>query len=191
MATKKSNKQLAILLALIAAVVAALLLLPGCGGRTSRKAADADADASALVKAGDMAPDFTVEMFDGSRLTLSDLRGKVVLLNFWATWCPPCRQELARVQTDVLDRFVGEDFFFLPVARGENRETVGAFRQKLGYLFPMGLDPEQSIYGRYASNYIPRNFLIGRDGRIVLASVGYDPDEFGELMLAIEQTLNQ
>ena len=191
MATKKSNKQLAILLALIAAVVAALLLLPGCGGRTSRKAADAEADASALVKAGDMAPDFTVEMFDGSRLTLSDLRGKVVLLNFWATWCPPCRQELARVQTDVLDRFVGEDFFFLPVARGENRETVGAFRQKQGYLFPMGLDPEQSIYGRYASNYIPRNFLIGRDGRIVLASVGYDPDEFGELMLAIEQTLNQ
>ncbi|MDE7078258.1 MAG: TlpA family protein disulfide reductase [Alistipes sp.] len=191
MATKKSNKQLAILLALIAAIVAALLLLPGCGGRTSRKAADAEADASALVKAGDMAPDFTVEMFDGSRLTLSDLRGKVVLLNFWATWCPPCRQELARVQTDVLDRFVGEDFFFLPVARGENRETVGAFRQKQGYLFPMGLDPEQSIYGRYASNYIPRNFLIGRDGRIVLASVGYDPDEFGELMLAIEQTLNQ
>ncbi|MDE5624027.1 MAG: TlpA family protein disulfide reductase [Alistipes sp.] len=191
MATKKSNKQLAILLALIAAIVAALLLLPGCGGRTSRKAADAETDASALVKAGDMAPDFTVEMFDGSRLTLSDLRGKVVLLNFWATWCPPCRQELARVQTDVLDRFVGEDFFFLPVARGENRETVGAFRQKQGYLFPMGLDPEQSIYGRYASNYIPRNFLIGRDGRIVLASVGYDPDEFGELMLAIEQTLNQ
>ncbi len=191
MATKKSNKQLAILLALIAAVVAALLLLPGCGGRTSRKAADAETDASALVKAGDMAPDFTVEMFDGSRLTLSDLRGKVVLLNFWATWCPPCRQELARVQTDVLDRFVGEDFFFLPVARGENRETVGAFRQKQGYLFPMGLDPEQSIYGRYASNYIPRNFLIGRDGRIMLASVGYDPDEFGELMLAIEQTLNQ
>ena len=191
MATKKSNKQLAILLALIAAVVAALLLLPGCGGRTSRKAADAETDASALVKAGDMAPDFTVEMFDGYRLTLSDLRGKVVLLNFWATWCPPCRQELARVQTDVLDRFVGEDFFFLPVARGENRETVGAFRQKQGYLFPMGLDPEQSIYGRYASNYIPRNFLIGRDGRIMLASVGYDPDEFGELMLAIEQTLNQ
>ncbi|MDE6507417.1 MAG: TlpA family protein disulfide reductase [Alistipes sp.] len=191
MATKKSNKQLAILLALIAAVVAALLLLPGCGGRTSRKAADAEADASALVKAGDMAPDFTVEMFDGSRLTLSDLRGKVVLLNFWATWCPPCRQELARVQTDVLDRFVGEDFFFLPVARGENRETVGAFRQKQGYLFPMGLDPEQSIYGRYASNYIPRNFLIGRDGRIVLSSVGYEADEFGRLVEAIEQTLNQ
>lgn len=191
MATKKSNKQLGILLALIAAIVAALLLLPGCGNRTSRKTAETEADASTLVKAGDMAPDFTVEMFDGSRLTLSDLRGKVVLLNFWATWCPPCRQELARVQADVIDRFVGEDFFFLPVARGENRETVGAFRQKHGYVFPMGLDPEQSIYGRYATNYIPRNFLIGRDGRIVLASVGYEPEEFGELMQAIEQTLNQ
>lgn len=179
------------MLALIAAIVAALLLLPGCGGRKAKKTAETETDASTLVKAGDTAPDFTVEMFDGSHLTLSDLRGKVVLLNFWATWCPPCRQELARVQTDVIDRFVGEDFFFLPIARGEDRETVGAFREKQGYAFPMGLDPQQTIYGRYATNYIPRNFLIGRDGKIVVASVGYEPDEFGTLMQTIEQTLNQ
>ena len=186
MATKKSNKQLWIMLALIAAIAAAILLLPD-GSRPD----SSPTDPAALVKPGDTAPDFTVEMFDGSHVTLSDLRGKVVLLNFWATWCPPCRQELARVQADVIDRFVGEDFIFLPIARGEGREAVAAFRQQQGYSFPMGLDPQRSVYDRYASNHIPRNILIGRDGRIVLSSVGYEADEFGRLVEAIEQTLNQ
>lgn len=188
MATKKSNKQLWIMLALIAAIAAAVLLLPGCGGRTRQ---NAEPDATTLVRVGDKAPDFTVEMFDRSKTTLSDLRGKVVLVNFWATWCPPCRQELARVQTDMIDRFVGEDFVFLPISRGETRETVAEFREKQGYSFPMGLDPQRSVYDRYATNFIPRNFLIDRSGKVVLVSVGYEPEEFEQLLQAIEDTLAQ
>lgn len=189
MATKKSNKQLWLMLALIAVIVAVLLLLPGCGNRSKKQSADSELDATTLVKAGDTAPDFTVEMFDGEKITLSSLRGKVVLLNFWATWCPPCRQELARVQTDIIDRFQGRNFVFLPVSRGETRDAVAAFRDKQGYAFPMGLDPEQHIYGLYASNYIPRNFLIDADGKTVLASVGYEPEEFDALIASIEQIL--
>ena len=129
-------------------------------------------------------------MFDGTTFTLGSLRGKVVLLNFWATWCGPCREELSRVQKDIIDRFKGnEDFVFLPVSRGETRETVAAFREKMGYTFPMGLDPEQKIYRLYASNYIPRNFVIDRNGKVVLASVGYDPEEFDEMIKTIEKTL--
>ena len=188
MATKKSNTQLAVVLALIAAILVALLLLPGCGGRTGKSAAD-EAEAATLVKAGDQAPDFTVAMFDGGHTTLSDLRGKVVLLNFWATWCPPCRQELARVQQDVVDRFAGCDFVFLPVSRGESREEVAAFREKTGYAFSMGLDPQRKVYDLYASNFIPRNFLIGRDGKVILATVGYEPEEFDALLQAVEMAL--
>ena len=142
-----------------------------------------------LVKVGDKAADFTVEMLDGKSVTLSKLKGKVVLVNFWATWCPPCREELKHVQKEIIDRFKGKDFVFLPISRGEKKETVEAFREKNGYTFAMGLDPKQSIFKLFASNYIPRNFLIGKDGKIIYLSVGYDEKEFKELISAIDKAL--
>ena len=164
MAKKKSNKSLWVMLALIAVIIAVILLLPGCGSRT-------------------------VELTDGSQLSLNELRGKVVLLNFWATWCPPCRQELTRVQKEIIDRFAGKPFVFLPVSRGEKRETVEAFREKTGYTFPMGLDSARTVYDRYATDYIPRNFLIDKQGKVILATVGYDDEEFDALIRTIEKTL--
>lgn len=173
------------MLALIVVIVALIILLPSCGNR------QASAEETTLVTAGEEAPDFTVEMFDGQNITLSELKGNVVLLNFWATWCPPCRQELSRVQKDIIDRFADRDFVFLPVSRGEKRTAVAAFREKMGYDFPMGLDSGKTIYNQYASNNIPRNFLIGKDGKVVLTSVGYKPEEFDELIRTIEKTLEQ
>lgn len=195
---RKSNSTLIyIMIALIAALCAVLIFWnpedPTAGNGNSadaqnemeRKVAD-----TTIAGEGSMAPDFTVEMVSGEKITLSDLRGKVVLLNFWATWCPPCREELKHVQAEIIDRFKGEEFVFIPVSRGEDKSTVEEFRKSTGYGFPMGLDPEQNIYRLYASNYIPRNFLIDRDGKIVLASVGYDTDEFAELIKTIEKTIN-
>ena len=185
---KKSNGQLWVMLALIVIIIAVIFLLPSCGNRSAKGGAS-QSDSTTLVKVGDPAPDFTVALFDGSQLKLSELRGKVVLLNFWATWCPPCRQELTRVQKDLIDRFAGRDFLFLPVSRGEKRSDVAAFREKTGYTFPMGLDSTRTIYDRYATNFIPRNYLIDRDGRIITATIGYSPEEFDELIAAIERAL--
>ena len=180
MAKKKSNKSLWVMLALIAVIIAVILLLPGCGSRNARKSAETKTEATTLVGAGETAPGFTVKLTDGSRLSLEELRGKVVLLNFWATWCPPCRQELTRVQKEII---------FLPVSRGEKRETVEAFREKTGYTFPMGLDSARTVYDRYATDYIPRNFLIDKQGKVILATVGYDDEEFDALIRTIEKTL--
>ena len=200
---KPNNKRLILMIVLLAVVIALMWLLPD-GSQPAAPATNApkteqtkntndapdDIEATTLVKAGTQAPDFRVEMFDGTTFTLGSLRGKVVLLNFWATWCGPCREELSRVQKDIIDRFKGnEDFVFLPVSRGETRETVAAFREKMGYTFPMGLDPARTVYDRYASNYIPRNFVIDRKGKVVLATVGYDEHEFEELIRTIEKTL--
>ena len=146
-------------------------------------------EATTLIKQGDKAPDFTVEMVTGEKVTLSSLKGKVVLINFWATWCPPCREEFKRMQKDVVDRFKGKDFQLLAISRGEKKATVDQFRDKQGYTFPMGLDPKQEIYNKYASNYIPRNFVVGKDGKVIYVSVGYEPAEFENMLKAIEAAL--
>lgn len=142
-----------------------------------------------LVKTGQQVPAFTVKMFDGSTVNIQELKGKVVLLNFWATWCPPCRQELTRVQKDIIDRFKGRDFIFLPISRQEKYETIKAFREKTGYTFPMGLDPDRKIFSLFASESIPRNFLIGKDGKIVFMEIGYSEESFQKLIQEIEKAL--
>ena len=197
---KANNTRLLILVLLLIVVIALMWFLPSPDATqpnndptaTTEQTAEEETDENTtLVKVGDKAPDFRVEMFDGTTFTLASLEGKVVLLNFWATWCPPCRDELSRVQKDVIDRFVRPDgdFVFLPISRGEARETVAAFREKMGYTFPMGLDPEQQIYKLYASNYIPRNFLIGRDGKVIALTVGYDEEEFNQFLETIAAQL--
>ena len=143
MARKQANnRMLVILLALIAVVCVALWYADkvereGKAAAAAEQPADEAAEAAAATLAGEGAEalDFTVEMIDGSKVTLSELRGKVVLLNFWATWCPPCREELSHVQQQVIDRFAGEEFVFLPISRGEERAAVEAFRAKTGYPF--------------------------------------------------------
>lgn len=169
--------------------IAALLLLAATPFAAQAQNQNDEIAKTTIVKVGDTAPDFIVEMIDGSKIQLSKLKGKVVLINFWATWCPPCREELKIVQKQLIDRFKGKDFQFIPISRGENKATVEAFRKKMNYTFPMGLDPKQAIYKLYASNYIPRNFLVGKDGKIISLSVGYTPEEFAEMIATIEKAL--
>ena len=187
----KKQSTLKLILMLLLTVVLVLVLLFWNPAPATAQENRPSPEQATLVKDGMKAPDFTVQMFDGSTVKLSDLKGKVVLLNFWATWCPPCRAELARVEKDIIEKFKGKPFVFLPISRGEKREAVAAFREKMGYTFPMGLDPDQSIYSKYAVTYIPRNFLIDKSGKVVKASVGYDEAEFAELVKLIEKQLNK
>lgn len=180
----------ALLLVLIALVVAIIFWpVEATATDSSVPTAQQDIAATTLIHAGDVAPDFTVEMLDGSRVTLSALRGKVVLVNFWATWCPPCRQEMSHLQKDVIDRFAGKDLVVLPISRGEERKTVETFIQKMGYTFPIGLDGDQSIYKKYASNYIPRSVVVGKDGKVVYVAVGYDEEIAKAIDNAIAEAL--
>ena len=169
--------------------LAAIMLLAVSPSVAQAQNQDEEIAKTTIVKKGDKAPDFTVEMVDGSKVQLSKLKGKVVVVNFWATWCPPCREELKHVQKQLIDRFKGKKVVFLPISRGEKKEVVEAFRKKMNYTFPMGLDPQQSIYKLYASNYIPRNFVVDKDGKVIYVSVGYTPEEFAEMVKVIEEAL--
>ena len=186
---KKSTLSM-VVMAILAIVLCAALLFGGSLTATAQNNRPTPEEAT-IVKDGQKAPNFEVQMFDGSTVKLADLKGKVVLLNFWATWCPPCRAELARVEKDIIEKFKGEPFVFIPVSRGEKRETVAAFREKMGSTFPMGLDTDGRVYAEYAQTYIPRNFLIGKDGKVVKASVGYDEAEFAELIKLIEKEIKK
>ena len=142
-----------------------------------------------LVKVGDDVPEFVVEMFDGQKINIKDLKGKIVLINFWATWCPPCQEDLKRVQKEIIDRFKGKDFVFLAISREESKEQVKKFRERNGYSFPMGLDPERKIYSKFATATIPRNFIIDKKGKIVEIEVGYTKEAFAKMIEKLEKLL--
>ena len=196
MAEKKFKKRgstasLVVMLLILVALVVAIIMWPTEASAEANRAnvVQDDIAQTTLINEGDKAPDFTVEMHDGSKIKLSSLRGNVVLINFWATWCPPCRQEMAHLQEGVIDHFAGKDLVVLPISRGEERATVEAFLQKMGYTFPVGLDKSQAIYRLYASNYIPRSVVVGKDGKVVYVAVGYDEAIAKEVNAAIEKAL--
>lgn len=142
-----------------------------------------------LVKVGSEVPEFKVKMFDGQTIDIKELRGKVVLLNFWATWCPPCRMELSKVQKEIIDRFQDKDFVFLPISRQDSYDKIKTFREQTGHTFPMGMDPERKIYALFATASIPRNFIIDKKGKISFLEIGYDEESLKKLISEIEKAL--
>ena len=142
-----------------------------------------------LVKVGSEVPEFKVKMFDGQTIDIKELRGKVVLLNFWATWCPPCRMELSKVQKEIIDRFQDKDFVFLPISRQDSYDKIKTFREQTGHTFPMGMDPDRKIYSLFATASIPRNFVIDKKGKISFLEIGYDEESLKKLISEIEKAL--
>jgi peroxiredoxin len=117
------------------------------------------------------APDFTLENLEGSLVSLKDFRGKLVFLNFWATWCGPCRWEMPAMEK-LWNRFKEGRFVILAVDIREGKEVVKSFIQEEGYTFPVLLDSRGEVAGIYGIRAIPTTFLIDPQGKIVGKAVG-------------------
>ena len=115
--------------------------------------------------APEAAPDFTVETFDGETLSLSDLRGRVVVLNFWASWCPPCRWEMPFFET-ISQEYKERDVVFLGVAMSDTIEDATDFADAAGVTYPLALDAANEIARDYEVLGLPTTFLIDKDGLI-------------------------
>ena len=145
-----------------------------------------------IVKLGETAPDFTCKLTDGKEVTLSALRGKVVMLQFTASWCGVCRKEMPFIEKDIWLKYKDNpNFALIGIDRDEPVETVIEFGKKTGVTYPLALDPGADIFAKYALRDagITRNVLIDKEGNIVMMTRLYKEDEFAALVAKIDQML--
>ena len=145
-----------------------------------------------IVFDGDKAPDFTITLTDGRQLKLSDLRGKLVMIQFIASWCGVCRKEMPFIERDIWQRHKDNpNFVLIGIDRDEPLEKVVNFAKQTGVTYPLGLDPGANIYAKYAlrKSGITRNILIDKDGTIIKRTRLYKEDEFSSLVETIDKYL--
>lgn len=124
------------------------------------------------VAVGDLAPDFQLEDTEGNKVSLPDLRGKVVLVNFWATWCPPCIEEMPSMER-LNEVLAGDDFVMLAINTEENGPNiVPAFLEKTPYAFPILYDNKGVVQKRYGVFKFPESFVINKDGTVAEKVIG-------------------
>lgn len=124
-------------------------------------------------------PPFTVTSLTGQTLKSTELAGTITLLNFWATWCPPCKQEMPSLQK-LNDAMKSYPFRIVAISTGESRKTVETFISKNNYTFPIFLDENSAVGTAFASQGIPTTYILDKKGRLIAGIVGSreyaDPD---------------
>lgn len=188
--------------AFFAFILAIMLIFTGCTGSdatsgATEKTENEAIDKETLEKNEEVitepieAWDFTVKKTDGSEFTLSDQKGKVVLLNFWATWCGPCVYEMP-IFEQLYEEYSEDEVVILAVNCMEEAETVDAFIKESGYTFPFAYDEDGAVGMQYGASSIPYTLAIDEEGMIQGTFVGVKSieDQYKAYKNAIEYLLN-
>ncbi len=149
-------------------------------------------DRGYIVKVGDMAPDFELTMDNGKTIHLSELRGKVVMLQFTASWCGICRKEMPHIESDIWLRHKdNKDFVLVGIDREETPEKVVLLREVTKITYPLAYDTTGDVFRLYAhpNAGITRNVLVDREGKIVLLTRKFEEQEFKALCSKIDELL--
>ena len=144
-----------------------------------------------IVNIGDTAPNFTMEYTTGEKVTLADLRGKVVVLQFTASWCSVCRKEMPHLEKDVWQQFKEKGLVLVGIDRDEPIETVIQFQKDMGTTYPLALDPGAEIFGLFAdkNSGVTRNVVIDQQGKIVFLTRLFEEKEYNQMIEAIKSLL--
>jgi len=160
------------------------------GGTVFGQVASEPDKATLLIK-DQTIPSFKFEISKGKVVSISDYKGKIVLINFFATWCGPCRRELPLVQEQIWNKHkANPKFAMLTFGREHSWDEVLKFGKNLSFSFPLLPDLKRKVFGLFASEGIPRSFLIDETGKIIYLSQGFDEVHFAELKNLIDSKLN-
>lgn len=145
-----------------------------------------------IVKVGDVAPDFTIQYLDGTTKKLRDLKGKVIMLQFTASWCSVCRKEMPHIEADIWQKHKNNpNFVLLGIDLKEGSDVIKKFAEKTGVTYPIVLDPDGSIFAKYAEKNagVTRNIIIDKTGKITFLTRLYDENEFKTMKAHIDNLL--
>ena len=149
-------------------------------------------DATTVTKIGDKVPDFNFELTHETKSSIQSYKGKVILINLFATWCGPCAKELPEVQKKIWEKYQShKNFALLVFGRDEGWDKLDPYKKKFGYTFPILPDVDKNIYNLFATQYIPRNILIDKSGKIIYQSIGYEEAEFEKLISLIDKSIKE
>ncbi len=151
------------------------------------------ADDGNVLVVGDTVPDFVISTTeDGQTINFSDYKGKVVLVNIFATWCGPCKKELPLVESNIWEKYKDStDFALCVFGRGHNWKQINKFKKKNLYDLPMYPDRKEKIFKIFASGYIPRNYIVDKNGKIAYVSVGFTKKDFEEMVSVLNKLLEE
>lgn len=148
------------------------------------------AGAAQAVQPGAVAPVIEAPMIDGTELSLSTLRGQVVYVDFWASWCTPCRQALPALER-LYQQHRDQGFTVLAVNVDSEHEAALRMLKRIPVSYPVVFDPEGRWPERYGVNGMPSGYLLDRDGRVITVKIGYRTKDFPELERAIQNALEE
>lgn len=145
-----------------------------------------------IIRVGQTVPDIKWTQTDGKTVSIKDLRGKVVMLQFTASWCGVCRKEMPFIERDIWQKHKdNKEFYLVGIDRDEPKATVEAFAKQTGVTYPLALDPGADLFAKFAlrESGITRNVLVDRDGKIVMTTRLYNEKEFQKLVGKIDSLL--
>lgn len=149
-------------------------------------------DSGYIVKIGDQAPEISMKLTSGDTISLNELKGKVVVLQFTASWCSVCRKEMPHLEKEIWLPNKDNDFMLIGVDYDEPLEKVVAFKKQMKTTYPMALDPGAEIFARFAlkKSGVTRNVVIDKEGKIVYLTRLFDMDEFNGMKAKIAELLS-